>query len=137
MASVGLGILNASLEEAVKFANERTAYGQPISRLQQIQVHLAGIYSDLELARLAAYRVGWMVDQGMRVDAESALAKSFACEAAVRSARRAIEIHGSYGIMKEYAVQRLLRDAVVTIPAGGTSEIAKIVLGRAALSAAS
>ncbi|MBW2092559.1 MAG: acyl-CoA dehydrogenase family protein [Deltaproteobacteria bacterium] len=135
MAAVGLGILNAALEEAVKFANERIAYGQPISRLQQIQVHLAGIYSDLELARLAAYRVGWMVDQGMRVEAESALAKSFACEAAARSARRAIEIHGSYGIMKEYVVQRLLRDAVVTIPAGGTAEIAKIVLGRAALSA--
>jgi len=135
MAAVGLGILNAALEEAVKFANERVAYGQPISRLQQIQVHLAGIYSDLELARLAAYRVGWMVDQGMRVEAESALAKSFACEAAARSARRAIEIHGSYGIMKEYVVQRLLRDAVVTIPAGGTAEIAKIVLGRAALSA--
>ncbi|MBW2085694.1 MAG: acyl-CoA dehydrogenase family protein [Deltaproteobacteria bacterium] len=136
MASVGLGILNAALEEAVKFANERTAYGQPISRLQQIQVHLAEIYSDLELARLAAYRVGWMVDQGMRVEAESALAKSFACEAAARSARRAIEVHGSYGVMKEYKVQRLLRDAVVAIPAGGTAEIAKIVLGRAAMSAA-
>ncbi len=136
MASVGLGILNAALEEAVKFANERIAYGQPISRLQQIQVYLAEIYSNLELARLATYRVGWMVDQGMRVEAESALAKSFACEAAARSARRAIEVHGSYGIMREYAVQRLLRDAVVTIPAGGTGEIAKIVLSRAAMSVA-
>lgn len=134
MAAVGLGILNAALEEAAKFANERQAYGEPISRLQQIQVHLAEIYSDLELARLAAYRVGWMVDQGMRVDAESALAKSFACEAAARSARRAIEVHGSYGVMKEYAVQRLLRDAVVAVPAGGTAEIAKVVLARAASS---
>lgn len=133
MASVALGILNAVLEEAVKFANERTAYGKPISKLQQIQVHLAEIYKDLELARLATYRVGWMLDQGMRVDTESALAKSFACEAAARSARRAIEIHGSYGIMKEYPVQRLLRDAVVAIPAGGTAEIANLVLSRAAL----
>lgn len=65
---------------------------------------------------------------------ESALAKQFACEAAARSARKAIEIHGSYGIMKEYAVQRLLRDAVVTIPAGGTAEIAKLVMFRQALS---
>ncbi|MEE9518441.1 MAG: acyl-CoA dehydrogenase family protein [Candidatus Adiutricales bacterium] len=137
MAAVALGILNAALEEAAKFANEREAYGQPISRLQQIQVHLAEIYSDLELARLATYRVAWMVDQGLRVDAESALAKSFACEAAARSARRAIEIHGSYGVMKESKVQRLLRDAVVTIPAGGTSEIAKLVLARAASSVAS
>ncbi len=136
MASVGLGILNATLEEAAKFANQRTAYGQPIAKLQQIQVHLAEIYADLELARLATYRVGWMVDKGMQVHNESALAKSFSCEAAARAARKAIEIHGSYGIMKEYAVQRLLRDAIVTIPAGGTAEIAKIVLARAALSVA-
>ena len=134
MTSVALGILGAVLEQAVKFAKERTAYGKPISKLQQIQVHLADIYSDLEIARLLGYRVGWMLDQGMRVDAESALAKSFACEAAARSARKAIEIHGSYGVMHEYAVQRLLRDAVVTIPAGGTAEIAKIVLARQAMS---
>lgn len=136
MTSVALGILGAVLNEAVKFAQERTAYGKPISKLQQIQVYLADIYSDLEIARLLGYRVGWMMDQGMRVDAESALAKSFACEAAARSARKAIEIHGSYGIMHEYPVQRLLRDALVTIPAGGTAEIAKIVLSRQAMSVA-
>ena len=137
MASVGLGILNAVLEEAAKFATERTLYGgKPISKLQAIQIHLAEIWSDLELARLAAYRVGWMLDQGMRVDSESALAKQFACEAAARSARKAIEIHGSYGVMKEYAVQRLLRDALVAIPAGGTAEISRIVQSRAALAAA-
>jgi alkylation response protein AidB-like acyl-CoA dehydrogenase len=135
MASVALGILGATLAEAAKFANERTAYGNPISKLQLIQDHLASIFADRELARLATYRVGWMMDQGMRVDAESALAKSFSCEAAARAARRAIEIHGSYGIMKEYPVQRLLRDALVTIPAGGTAEIAKLVLSRAALTA--
>jgi len=136
MASVGLGILSAALEEAAKFANERIAYGKPISKLQQIQVMLAEIFTDRELARLATYRVGWMLDQGMRVDTESALAKSFSCEAAARSARRAIEIHGSYGIMKEYAVQRLMRDALVAVPAGGTAQIANLVLSRAALSAA-
>jgi len=135
MASVGLGILNGVLEEAAKFASERTLYGgKPISKLQAIQIYLAEIWSDLELARLATYRVGWMLDQGQKVDAESALAKQFTCEAAARSARKAIEIHGSYGVMREYAVQRLLRDALVTIPAGGTAEIAKIVQARAALS---
>jgi alkylation response protein AidB-like acyl-CoA dehydrogenase len=61
------------------------------------------------------------------------LAKQFACEAAARSARKAIEIHGSYGVMKEYPVQRLLRDALVTIPAGGTGEISKLVMSRHAL----
>ena len=133
MASVALGILNGVLEQAVKFANERILYGKPISNLQMIQSHLADIYTDLEISRLLVYRVGWMRDQNIRCDAESALAKQFSCEAAARSARKAIEIHGSYGIMKEYPVQRLLRDALVTIPAGGTGEIAKLVMARQAL----
>jgi len=134
MASVALGILSAVLEQAVKFANERILYGKPISKLQAIQWQLADIYADLEISRLLVYRVAWMRDQNLRCDSESALAKQFACEAAVRSARKAIEIHGSYGIMKEYPVQRLLRDALVTVPAGGTGEIAKIVMARQALS---
>ena len=134
MTATALGILNGVLAEAAKFANERTLYGgKPISKLQAIQIHLAEIWQVRELARLAAYRVGWMLDQGMKVDAESALAKQYACESAAQAARRAIEIHGSYGIMREYPVQRLLRDALVTIPAGGTAEIARIVQARAAL----
>ena len=134
MASVGLGILNGVLEQAVKFANERNLYGKSITKLQAIQWYIADIYSDLEVSRLLTYRVGWMIDQKISCATESALAKQFTCEAAARSARKAIEIHGSYGIMKEYAVQRLLRDAVVTIPAGGTAEIAKLVMFRQALS---
>jgi len=133
MTSVALGILNAVVEQAVKFANERNLYGKSISKLQAIQWYLAEIYSDLEISRLLAYRVGWMLDQKIDCAAESALAKQYACEAAARSARKAIEIHGSYGIMKEYPVQRLLRDALVTIPAGGTAEISKLVLARQAL----
>jgi len=134
MTAVALGILNAVLEQAVKFANERSLYGKPIKQLQAIQWYIADIFSDLEIARLLAYRTGWMLDQKMNAASESALAKQYACEAAARSARKAIEIHGSYGIMKEYAVQRLLRDALVTIPAGGTAEIAKLVLAREAMS---
>jgi alkylation response protein AidB-like acyl-CoA dehydrogenase len=134
MASVGLGILNGVLEQSVKFANERNLYGKSITKLQAIQWHIADIYSDLEVSRLLTYRVGWMIDQKISCATEAALAKQYTCEAAARSARKAIEIHGSYGIMKEYAVQRLLRDAVVTIPAGGTAEIAKLVMFRQALS---
>ena len=137
MASVGLGILNAVLVEAVKFANSRVLFGKPITKLQAIQWYIAEIYSDLEIARLLAYRVGWMRDQDMRVDTAAVLAKQWICEAAARSARKAIEIHGSYGIMKEYPVQRLLRDALVTIPAGGTAEIGKLVLAREGMKAAS
>jgi len=134
MAATALGILNACLEEACKFANERQLYGKPIGTLQAIQWYIADIYADLEICKLLNYRVAWMKDNNLRLDPEAALAKSFTCEAAVRSAKKAIEIHGSYGIMREYAVQRLFRDAMVTVPAGGTAEIAKVVMSRAALS---
>ncbi len=133
MAATGLGILTAVYEEAGKFASERVLYGKPISALQAIQFYMAEIYSQLEIARLLCYRASWMKDQKMRCDTEMAMAKSYTCEAAATAAKKAIEIHGSYGIMKEYAVQRLLRDAMVTIPAGGTGEIAKVVIGRTAL----
>ncbi len=133
MAAVGLGILTAVYEEAGKFATERTLYGKPISALQAIQFYMAEIYSQLEICRLLCYRASWLKDQGMRCDNEGALAKYYTCDAAANAAKKAIEIHGSYGIMREYAVQRLLRDAMVAIPAGGTSEIAKVVLARAAL----
>ncbi|MGD9077584.1 MAG: acyl-CoA dehydrogenase family protein [Desulfobacteraceae bacterium] len=134
MAAVGLGILTAVYEEAGKFATERMLYGKPISALQAIQFYMAEIYSQLEICRLLCYRASWLKDQGMRCHNEAALAKYYTCDAAANAAKKAIEIHGSYGIMREYAVQRLLRDAMVAIPAGGTSEIAKVVLARAALS---
>ncbi|MCG6917047.1 MAG: acyl-CoA dehydrogenase family protein [Deltaproteobacteria bacterium] len=133
MAATALGILTAVYEEAGKFASERVLYGKPISALQGIQFLMAEIYAQLEISRLLCYRASWMKDQDMRFDTESAMAKWYACEAAANAAKKAVEIHGAYGIMKEYTVQRLLRDAMVTIPAGGTGEIGKVVLARAAL----
>ncbi|MEE9562659.1 MAG: acyl-CoA dehydrogenase, partial [Thermoanaerobaculia bacterium] len=133
MAGVALGVLNACLEEAAKFACERVLYGKPISALQAIQFHLADIYSELEICKLLCYRASWMKDQGMRCDTENAMAKNSTCESAAKRARWAIEVHGSYGIMNEFKVQRLLRDATVTIPSGGTAEIGRIVISRAAL----
>ncbi len=133
MAAVSLGILNACLEEAAKFASERVLYGKPISALQAIQFYLAEIYTDLDICKLLCYRVSWMKDQGMKCDTETAMAKYYTCDRALYCAKKAIEIHGSYGIMKEYKVQRLLRDAMVTIPAGGTAEVAKAGIARAVL----
>jgi len=133
MAAVALGILQACYEEAGKFASERVLYGKPIGALQAISFYMAEIYTELDICRLLCYRASWMKDQNMRFDTESAMAKSYTCDAAARCAKKAIEIHGAYGIMKEYKVQRLLRDAMVTISAGGTGEIGKVVLGRAAL----
>ncbi len=133
MAAVALGILQACYEEAGRFASERVLYGKPIAALQAISFYMAEIYTELDICRLLCYRASWMKDQNMRFDTESAMAKSYTCDAAARCAKKAIEIHGAYGIMKEYKVQRLLRDAMVTISAGGTGEIGKVVLGRAAL----
>jgi alkylation response protein AidB-like acyl-CoA dehydrogenase len=133
MAATALGILQACYEEAAKFASERSLYGKPISALQAISFAVAEIYTELDICRLLCYRASWMRDQNLRFDAESAMAKSYTCDAAARCAKKAIEIHGAYGIMKEYKVQRLLRDAMVTISAGGTGEIGKVVIGRAAL----
>ena len=133
MAGVALGVLNACLDEAAKFASERVLYGKPISALQAIQFHLADIYTELDVSKLLCYRASWLRDQGMRCDTENAIAKNYTCEAAARCARWAIEVHGSYGIMREFKVQRLLRDATVTIPSGGTAEIGRIIISRAAL----
>jgi alkylation response protein AidB-like acyl-CoA dehydrogenase len=133
MAAVALGILQACYEEAGKFANERVLYGKPIAVLQAISFHVAEIYTQLDICRLLCYRASWMKDQNLRFDTESAMAKYYTCDAAARCAKKAIEVHGAYGILQEYKVQRLLRDAMVTISAGGTGEIGKVVVGRAAL----
>jgi alkylation response protein AidB-like acyl-CoA dehydrogenase len=133
MAAVALGLLQACYEEAAKFANERVLYGKPIAALQAISFHMAEIYTELDICRLLCYRASWMKDQNIRFDTESAMAKYYTCDAAVRCAQKAIEIHGAYGILQEYKVQRLWRDAMVTVSAGGTGEIGKVVVGRAAL----
>jgi alkylation response protein AidB-like acyl-CoA dehydrogenase len=135
MAATALGILRACYEEAARYASERVLYGKPISTLQAISFSIAEIYTELDICRLLCYRASWMKDQNMRFDTEIAMAKSYTCDAAARCAKKAIEIHGAYGILKEYKVQRLLRDAMATISAGGTGEIAKVVIGRAALAA--
>lgn len=134
MAALALGIINACLEAAVKFSHERTLYGNPISKLQAVQFMISDIYADLETARLLCYKASWLKDSKKRCDVAATLAKYYACEAAARSAKKAMEIHGSYGIMKESAVQRYLRDALVSIPSTGTSQIGKIVVSREALS---
>jgi alkylation response protein AidB-like acyl-CoA dehydrogenase len=134
IAAVALGILEACYEEAVKFAKERSLYGRSISALQAIQWHVADILMDLEAARLVCYRASWLKDKGRDCAVEMTTAKVVATEAAMRAARKALEIHGGCGTMNEYPVSRLFRDAMVCVSAGGTTEIGKIVISRAALS---
>ncbi|MDI6755067.1 MAG: acyl-CoA dehydrogenase family protein, partial [Thermodesulfobacteriota bacterium] len=133
MAGVGLGVITACLEASVKFANERVLGGKPISQHQGIQWMISDIYIDLEASRLLAYRAAWMRDQKMRCDSDMAMAKFYATEAAVRCAKKAVDIHGGYGYMMEYPVQRYYRDAEILIASAGTSEIQRIVMARKAL----
>lgn len=134
MAAVALGIIEASYDEALKFAKDRNLYGKPISNLQAIQWHIADIYSDFETSKLLCYRASWLKDKDRDCSIEMTLAKVYTTEAAVRASRKALEIHGGAGTMVEYPVQRFFRDAMVTVSAGGTTEIGKIVISRAALS---
>ncbi len=133
MAATALGILQACYDEAVKFAKDRTLYGRPIAQLQAIQWQIADIYADLEASRLLCYQAGWLKDAGRECAIETTLAKTYVTEAAVRAAKKAVEVHGGCGTMLEYPVQRYFRDAMVCVSAGGTSEIGKLVISRAAL----
>ena len=117
----------------MKFAKERCLYGRPIAQIQAIQWHIADIYAQLEASRLLCYRASWLKDAGRDCATETTLAKTYVTEAAVTCARKALEIHGGCGSMMEYPVQRLFRDAMVCISAGGTTEIGKLVMARAAL----
>jgi alkylation response protein AidB-like acyl-CoA dehydrogenase len=133
MAGCGLGVINACLEASVKFANQRTLGGKPISQHQAIQWMISDIYMDLEASRLLAYRASWLKDQKVRCDTDMAMAKYYATEAAVRCAKKAVDIHGGYGYMMEYPVQRYYRDSEILIASAGTSEIQRIVMARKAL----
>jgi alkylation response protein AidB-like acyl-CoA dehydrogenase len=133
MAGCGLGVLRACLEAGVKFAKERKLGGKSISEFQAIQWKLTDIYHDLESAKLLCYRAAWMLDQKKRCDAEVASAKFAATEGAIRASKAAIDIHGGYGCLTEYAVQRYYRDAWLLVPSAGTSEVMRMVMARSLL----
>ena len=128
MAAIALGILRGCLEEGTKFAKERELYGRPLANLQAIQFNLAETKVEYEAARLLLHSALTLKDQGVRCDVELAMAKYYATEAAVRAAKRTIDLMGGYGVIEDYPVGRFLRDAVSSIPAGGTSEIMKIII---------
>jgi alkylation response protein AidB-like acyl-CoA dehydrogenase len=130
MVGCALGLQAACLEESIKFSSERVLYGKPISALQGIQNKLAEMKIDLEAGRLLAYRAAAMQDNGIRCSNEFAVAKYFTTEAAQKAAKMAVDIHGGYGCMEEYAVSRYWRDAAVLGPSAGTSDIMKVIIGR-------
>ncbi len=130
IAALGLGIAQASLEKALAYAKERKQFGMPISKFQAIQFKLADMAMEVELARNMVYKAAWLKDQNKPFTKESAYAKLFATETAFRAANQAIQIHGGYGYMREYEVERYLRDAKLLEIGEGTSEIQRLVIAR-------
>lgn len=130
IASLGIGIAQASLDKALQYAKERMQFGRPISSFQAIQFKLADMSMEIELARNMMLKAAWLKDQGRAFSKEAAYAKLFATETAVRAADEAIQIHGGYGYMREYEVERYLRDAKLLVIGEGTSEIQRVVISR-------
>ncbi|HSM93470.1 MAG TPA: acyl-CoA dehydrogenase [Anaeromyxobacteraceae bacterium] len=128
IAAQALGIAQAAFDAAKAYAKERKAFGKPISDLQAIQFMLADMATEIAAARLLVHRAARLKDRGVRHSAESAMAKLFASEAAGRVTTKAIQVHGGYGYMKDYDVERHWRDARITEIYEGTSEIQRLVI---------
>lgn len=133
IAAQALGIASGAYELAVKYAKEREAFGRPIGQHQAIAFKLADMATEIEAARLLVYRAAIMKDQGLDYTTAASMAKLFASEVAMRHTVEAVQVHGGYGYVKEYHVERLMRDAKITQIYEGTSEMQRIVISRAVL----
>lgn len=133
IAAQALGIAAGAYELAKKYSKERKAFGKPISHHQAVAFKLADMATEIDAARFLVHYAAWLKDQGKPFDKEGAMAKYYAAEMAMRTAVEAVQIHGGYGYVKEYHVERLLRDAKITQIYEGTSEIQQIVISRAVL----
>ena len=133
IASQALGIASGAYELALAYTKERKTFGKLISEHQIIQFKLADMATRIEAARLLIYRAAWLKDQGLPCEKEGAQAKVFASETAMWVTTEAVQIHGGYGFVKEYHVERLMRDAKITQIYEGTSEVQRIVISRAVL----
>ena len=137
IAAQAIGIARAAFEEAMAYSNERIAFGGPISGLQAIQHKIADMATELDAARLLTWRAALLKQQGARYSKESAMAKLYASEMAQRVCHQALQVHGGYGYVREFAAERHVRDQRITEIYEGTSEIQRLVVARAVLEAAS
>jgi alkylation response protein AidB-like acyl-CoA dehydrogenase len=133
IASQALGIASGAYELALNYSRERKAFGAPIMQHQAIQFKLADMATRIEASRLLCLRAAWEKDQNLDFALSSSMAKVFASETAMWTATEAVQIHGGYGYVKEYHVERLMRDAKITQIYEGTSEVQRIVISRAIL----
>ena len=130
IAAQALGIAQGAYELALAYSKERKAFGKEIHKHQAIGFKLAEMAMEIEAARLLVYKSAWLKDQGENYDLASSMAKLYASEVAMKQTVEAVQIHGGYGYVKEYHVERLMRDAKITQIYEGTSEIQRLVISR-------
>jgi alkylation response protein AidB-like acyl-CoA dehydrogenase len=134
IAGFSLGIAAGALESSLKYAKERIQFDQPIADFQAIQWMLADGFTELDAARLLTYRAAFLEDQGKKIPKESAMAKLFASELAVKSSSMAVQIHGGYGFTKDYPVEKFYRDSKLATIGEGTSEVQRWIIAQKVLS---
>lgn len=130
IAAMAVGIAQGALEKAIQYAKERKQFNQPLAHFQATQFKLADMAVKIEIARNYVYKAAWLKDQGRPFTKEAAIAKYYASEMAMEVCDEAIQIHGGYGYMREYEVERYMRDAKLLEIGEGTSEIQKLVIAR-------
>jgi len=135
IAALSLGIAQGAFDAALKYSKQRKQFGRLISDFQAIQFKLADMATEITAARLLVQRAAWLKDQGRSVNAESAMAKLYASEIAVRAANEAVQIHGGYGFTKDYPVEKFYRDVKLMTIGEGTSEVQRMVIARQLLKA--
>jgi alkylation response protein AidB-like acyl-CoA dehydrogenase len=133
MIASSIGGMTASLDAAIAYAKERKAFGKPISKHQAIQHKIAEMKTYLDASRLVLYKAAWLKQEGLPHQIEASVAKLFVAEAAMRNALEATQIFGGYGYIKEYPIERAIRDAKLISIGGGTSEIQKMIIARTLL----
>jgi len=130
IAAQALGIASGAYELSLKYSKERKAFGTEIMNHQAIAFKLADMATEIEAARLLCLKAAWMKDEHLNYDRASSMAKLFASEVAMKTAVEAVQIHGGYGFVKEYHVERMMRDAKITQIYEGTSEVQRVVISR-------
>jgi alkylation response protein AidB-like acyl-CoA dehydrogenase len=130
IAALSVGIAQGAYEAALKYSKQRKQFSRFISEFQAIQHKLADMATDIDASRLLTLRAAWLKDSGSSVNKESAMAKLFASETAVRVTNEAVQIHGGYGFIKDYPVEKFFRDAKLCTIGEGTSEIQRLVIAR-------
>lgn len=133
IASQALGIASGAYELALKYSKERKAFGKEISQHQAIQFKLADMATEIEAARLLCFKAAWLKDQHLNYDLASSMAKLYASRVAMETTVEAVQVHGGYGFVKDFHVERLMRDAKITQIYEGTSEVQKIVISRSVI----